>query len=313
VNDPRPFRFGVQVAAAGTRREWLERAEKAEALGYDVLVMPDHLERQFSIGPALAIAAAATTTLRIATLVWQNDLRHPVLVAQEAATLDVLSDGRFELGLGAGGSWMPDYERTGMRFAPSGERVGRLEEGLQVIKGLLSGEPFTFAGQYYTVSELEGFPVPTQRPHPPILVGGGGPRLLTIAAREANIVSIFPSLLPPGGQFALTESTAMAFDQKVALVRQAAGSRSPDLEFHVLLQGLFITDDVRRVSDEVSQEWVPLTPAEALASPYLLIGSVDAIVGTLRERRERHGISYVVVFEAEMEVFAPVVARLTGT
>jgi probable F420-dependent oxidoreductase len=313
VNQARPFRFGIQMAAATTGSAWKERVVKAEALGYDVLVMPDHLERQFAIGPALAVAAEATTTLRIATLVWQNDLRHPALVAQVAATLDVLSGGRFELGLGAGGSWMPDYDHTGIPFAPPCERVGRLTEGLHIIKGLFSGDPFSFAGRHYTITDLAGFPIPVQRPHPPILVGGGRPRLLALAAREANIVSIFPPLLPAGGQFSMAESTAAAFEQKVALVRQEAGSRFADLEFHVLLQGLIITDDVRGTSEEVSQDWSALTPAEVLASPYLLIGSIDAIVETLRERRERHGISYVVVFEAEMEAFAPVVARLTGT
>lgn len=308
----RAFRFGVQISEPRTRSAWEELARRAEALGYDVLAMPDHLERQMAIGPALAVAAEAATTLRITTLVWQNDLRHPVLLAQEAATLDALSDGRFELGLGAGGSWMPDYERTGNPFAPPGERMQRLDESLRIIKGLFADGPFSFAGRHYRITEFEGYPKPVQQPHPPILIGGGGPRLLTLAAREADIISIFPALMPAGGQFAVAEATAVAFDQKVALVRQAAGPRFAQLELHVLLQGLFITDDVRGASEKISRDWSPLTPDEILASPYLLIGSIDAIAETLRERRERHGISYVVVFEAEMEAFAPVITRLAG-
>jgi probable F420-dependent oxidoreductase len=207
---------------------------------------------------------------------------------------------------------MPDYDQTGIPFAPAGERVGRLAESLHVIKGCFSGEPFTFNGQYYTITGRVGFPIPVQRPHPPILVGGAGPRLLAIAAREADIVSIMPSMPPGSGRFVMAECTAAAFDHKLALVRREAGPRFADLEFHVLLQGLFITTDVHGAIEEIRRDWSELTSDEVLASPYLLVGSLDAIVETLRERRERHGISYV-VFESELEAFAPVVARLSGT
>src|SRR5262245_61605485 len=196
----RPFRFGVQISTPRKRAEWAEQARRAEALGYDVFLMPDHFREQFAIGPALAVVAEATS-LRIGTFVLQNDLRHPALVAQETATLDVLSDGRFELGLGAGGSWLPDYEQTGIPFDPPATRVARLEEGLSVIESLFGAGPTSFAGRHYTFTEFDALPKPIQQPHPPILIGGGGRRMLSLAAREANIVSILPTMLPVGGQF----------------------------------------------------------------------------------------------------------------
>jgi probable F420-dependent oxidoreductase len=309
----RPFRFGVQISQAATRAEWTEKARRAEALGYDVLLMPDHLGEQLAIGPALAVAAEATTTLRIGTLVLQNDLRHPALVAKEAATLDLLSEGRFELGLGAGGSWMPDYEATGIPFDPPGARVARLEESLVVLKGLLSGNPLSFAGRHFTFTEFEGFPRPVQRPHPPILVGGGGPRTLALAARQADVVGILPTLLSVGGQFRMEQCRAAAFAEQVDLIRAAAGARFADLELNVLLQRLVVTDDPRRASEDLSREWEPLTPADVLGTPYLLVGTIDGIVETLQERRRRFGVSYLVAFERDMEAFAPVVARLAGT
>jgi probable F420-dependent oxidoreductase len=309
----RPFRFGVQISRAESGAEWQEKARRAEALGYDVLLIPDHFAGQLAIGPALAVAANVTTTLRIGTLVWQNDLRHPALVAQEAATLDVLSGGRFEFGIGAGGSFPPDYEWTGIPFDPPGTRVGRLEESLRIVKGLFGEEPVTFTGKYYTITGYDALPKPVQRPHPPIFVGGGGPRMLSLAAREADIVGLLPAMLAAGGQFRMEQSTSDAVGGQIEHLRRAAGERFPDLELNILLQRLIVTDDARRASEELSREWTPLTPAQILDTPSLLIGTLDAIVETVRERRSRLGISYVVVFERDMEAFAPVVARLAGT
>src|SRR5688500_12167265 len=237
MNPQRPFRFGVQVARgvahAASHAEWMVKAKRAEALGYDILLMPDHLTDQFAIGPALALVATATTTLRIGTFVLQNDLRHPALVAKEAATLDVLSDGRFELGLGAGGSLLADYEQTGIPLDPPGTRVGRLEESLRIIKGLAAEEPLTFTGRYYTIAEHHGYPKPAQRPHQPILVAGGGPRLLSLAAREADIVGILVPMLPGGGQFQMEASRAAAFTEQVELIRRVAGTRFAAMELNV--------------------------------------------------------------------------------
>lgn len=309
----RPFRFGVQISRAGSSAEWLEKVRRAEGLGYDVLLMPDHLAGQLAIGPALAVAANVTTRLRIGTLVWQNDLRHPALVAQEAATLDLLSDGRFEFGIGAGGSFPPDYEWTGIPFDPPGVRVSRLEEGLKVFKGLFGDEPVTFKGEHYAITEYDGLPKPVQRPHPPIFIGGGGPRMLALAGREADIVGLLPAMLAVGGQFAMEQSTSDAVAGQIEVIRLAAGARFSELELNILLQRLIVTDDARGASEELSREWTPLTPEQILDTPSLLIGTLDAIVELVRERRERLGISYTVVFERDMEAFAPVVERLAGT
>ncbi len=308
----RPFRFGVQISQAESRTQWQEKARRAEALGYDILLIPDHLGGQLAIGPALAAAAAATTTLRIGTLVLQNDLRHPALVAKDAATLDLLSDGRFELGIGTGGSFPPDFEWTGIPFDPPGTRVGRLAESLQVIKAMFGADPVTFAGTYYTITGYEALPKPVQQPHPPILVGGGGPRMLSLAAREADIVGILPTMLAVGGQFRMDQCTAEAVAGQVEFIRQVAGSRFRELELNVLIQRLIVTDDPRQASEELSREWTPLTPEQVLDSPYLLIGTHDEIAERLRERREQLGISYAVVFERDLDAFAPVVTQLAG-
>ena len=308
----RPFRFGVQISRAESGAQWREKAKRVEALGFDILNIPDHLGGQLAIGPALA-TVANVTALRIGTLVWQNDLRHPAFVAQEAATLDLLSDGRFEFGIGAGGSSLPDYEWSGIPLDPPGTRVRRLAESLRVVKGLFGDEPVTFHGEYYTVTDYNGLPKPVQRPHPPIFVGGGGPRMLALAAREANIIGLLPTQLAVGGQFHLEQSTTDAVAGQIETIRQAAGQRFANLELNILLQRLIVTDDARGASEELSREWTPLTPAQILDTPSLLIGTVDAIVERVRERRERLGISYVVVFERDMEAFAPVVAGLAGT
>ena len=312
----RPFRFGVQIARGvahgASRSEWKNKAQRAEALGYDILLMPDHLTDQFALGPALALVAEATTTLRIGTFVLQNDLRHPALVAKEAATLDVLSGGRFELGLGAGGSLLADYELTGIPLDPPGMRVGRLEESLRIIKGLAAEEPLTFTGRHYTITALDGFPKPIQRPRPPLLVAGGGPRVLSLAAREADIVGILAPMLPGGGQFQMEKSRAAAVTEQVALIRRVAGTRFADIELNVLIQQVMLTEEVRQASEDLSRQWAPLSPEDVRETPYLLIGTVDGIVATLQSRRDRWGISYVVVFEWDMEAFAPVVARLSG-
>ena len=275
--------------------------------------MPDHLGSQFAVGPGLAAVAAATTRLRIGTFVLQNDLRHPAFTAMEAATLDVLSNGRFELGLGAGGSYLPDFETTGIPFAPPGVRVGRLIESVPIVKGLFADGPLTFNGQHYTVAGLEGVPKPVQRPYPPLLIGGGGPRVLALAAREADIVSVLPRMLPGGGSFHLEQASAEAFTQQVALLRQEAGARFPDLEVNVLVQQVRVTDDAPAVHEELSQLWTPLTPEQVRDSPYFLIGAATQIAETLQARRQRLGISYVVVFARDMEALAPVVAQLAGT
>ena len=307
----RPFRFGVQVSQTGSGEDWTAKAGRVEALSYSALVMPDHVAGCLAFGPALAAAAAVTRRLRLGTLVLANDLRQPALVAKEAATLDLLSGGRLELGLGAG--WMrDDYSQTGIPFDPPGVRVSRLEESIQIIEALFADGPVTFQGRHYAVTDLEGYPKPVQRPHPPFVMGGGGKRMLGIAAREAATVDLVPKSLPDGSGLDIADATAAAMERKVGWVRDAAGERFAELELSVLLQRLVITGDAARATEELSREWEPMTPEEVVECPYALIGTVDQIVETLRARRTRWGISRVVVFERDMTAFAPIVARLAG-
>jgi probable F420-dependent oxidoreductase len=310
----KPFRFGVNVWGARSRTEWVEKARKIEDLGYDALTVPDHLTEFFAPMPAVLSAAEATKRLRVGTNVLNNDLRHPVLVAREAATVDLLTDGRLQLGLGAG-SIKSEYDQAGLGFDPGGTRVERLSEAVAIIKGLLKGEQVTFAGRHYRVTGHTIAPLPVQRPHPPILIGGNGPRLLTLAAREADIVG-FSGITFRGGGAAppdLSGWRVPSVDERVRLVREiAGGDRYARLELSALVQRVVVTDDRRRVAEELTSRWTQLTPEEILQSPYVLIGTVDQIVEDLQARRERWDFSYYVIFEPYLDAFAPVVARLAG-
>jgi probable F420-dependent oxidoreductase len=309
----KPFRFGVSVRSAQSRAEWVEKARKVEELGYSTLTVPDHLTDLMAPMPALASAAAATKHLRVGTYVLNNDLRHPVLVAREAATVDFLTDGRFQLGLGAG-SIQSEYDEAGLAFDTGRERVDRLAEAVTVIKGLLKGEQVTFAGRHFRVTGHTIAPLPVQKPHPPILIGGNGRRLLALAAREADIVGFSGITFRPGGAAPpdLSGWRVSGVDERVQLVREAAGDRYPRLELNALVQRVVVTDDRRRAAEELTSRWAQLTADEFLASPYVLVGTVSQMTDDLLERRERWGISYYVVHEPYLEAFAPVVARLAG-
>lgn len=307
----RPFRFGVNVRTAGSAAEWADKARKIERLGYSVLLVPDHLAELLAPFPALAAAASATTRLRVGTAVLNNDFRHPVLLAREAATLDVLSDGRLELGLGAG-HMQSEYEQAGLAFDPGATRVERLAEAVVIVKRLLEGEPVTFAGRHYRVGGHAIHPRPVQRPRPPVFIGGNAPRLLAVAAREADIVGLTGIAFRLGGREPdVADFRAAAVDERVHLVRETAGGRS--LELNALVQRVIVTDDRRKAAEELATgRWARLTPEEILASPYVLVGTADQMVDDLRARRERWGISYVMTHEPYMDTLAPVVARLAG-
>jgi len=310
----KPFRFGVNVGRAASRAEWVAQARKIEELGYGALTVPDHLTDLFAPMPAALSAAEATKHLRVGTNVLNNDLRHPVLVAREAATVDRLTDGRLQLGLGAG-SLRSEYDQAGLDFDPGGIRVERLAEAVTIIKGLLKGEPVTSAGPHYRVTGHAIGPLPVQKPHPPILIGGNGPRLLALAAREADIVGFSGITFRQGGTMPpdLSGWRASSVDERVRLVREAAGAeRYARLELNALVQRVVVTDDRRRAAGELTSRWTELTPDEILQSPYVLIGTVDHIVEDLQARRERWGFSYYVIFEPDLDAFAPVVARLAG-
>jgi probable F420-dependent oxidoreductase len=307
-----PFRFGVQLSNAGSGTAWRDTARKIEGLGYSTLFIPDHFEDQFGPLVALTVAAEATTTLRVGSLVFGNDYRHPVVLAKEIATLDLFSQGRVEFGLGAG--WMTtDYEQSGLVEDAPGVRIGRMAESLAVMKSLWSTGKATLAGEYYQVTEAIGSPQPVQRPHPPIIIGGGGKRVLGIAAREADIVGVNPSLAAGYvGPEVLETTTAEYYHQRVAWIREAAGDRFDQLELQVLT---FLVQIVPDREDAVARlaGLMSVTPEQIATSPIAMIGTTDQIVESLRHRREQFGFSYVVVHEAEMEAFAPVVATLAGT
>ena len=305
------FRFGVQTSSGRTGEEWAEKARRVEGLGYSTLLIPDHFNDQLAPMPAMMAAADATTTLRVGSLVLDNDYKHPLIHAKEAATIDVLSGGRLEFGLGAG--WMrTDYDASGMVYDSPGVRISRFKEGLTIIKRLLGDGPVNFTGTYYTITNHEGTPKPVQKPVP-ILVGGGGKRVLSIAAREANIVGINFNL-EQGAVNRATMQTggAGSTDEKIGWIRAAAGPRFDDLELNVTVFVAVVTDDQAGMAERVGPGF-GMSPAEVLDSPHALIGSVDQIVETLQARRERYGISYVAFSGDGFERLAPVVARLGGT
>jgi probable F420-dependent oxidoreductase len=307
----RPFRFGVQASTALDASAWIALARNVESLGYSTLTMPDHFDDQFAPVPALMAAAAATETLRVGALVWDNDYKHPVVLAKELATIDVLSGGRLEIGLGAG--WLAtDYQKSGIPYDSNKVRVDRFEEGLAVIKAAMSGEAFSFVGSHYTINDFTGTPRPVQSPCPPILVGGGGKRVLSIAASQADIIGINGTLSAGAvGPDAVATMTAAAVDQKVEIVHAAAGARLDHLEFNVRAFLVRVTDD-RDAAVEQIAGFVQVDPSMVLESPFVLIGTPTQIVEDLLRRRERWGFSYVIVGADDVESFAPVVSELAG-
>ena len=312
MGKPRPFRFAVQEHRAPSARAWKDKARQVESLGYSALYLPDHFTDQLGPIAALMAAADATTTLRVGSLVFDNDYRHPVVLAKEAATLDLLSDGRFDLGLGAG--WMAsDYEQAGIPFDGPGTRIGRMEEALQIIRGLFAGGPFSFAGEHYRITNMEGSPLPVQKPHLPILLGGGGRRMLRLAAREADIVNVNFDLREGRVNRDLVRSgLAEATDEKLAWIRDAAGDRLDRIELSVTIFLANITDDRESIAYAMAAG-LGAQPQDILDTPHFLIGAVDELVDALQLRRARYGISFVIVPGEVAEQFAPVVARLAGT
>lgn len=291
-----PFRFGVQAASVQSRAEWVTIARKSEESGYSSLLIADRT----SIGalapiPALAVAAAVTSTLRVGSYVFSNEYRHPVLLAREAATLDLLSDGRFELGLGAGVSG-DEAQKMGMTFGSAGTRVERLKESIQLIKQLLTQETVNFSGKHYTVSGLKGQIKPVQQPHLPILIAGAGERMLKLAAREANIIAIGNKIGPRG-----VDPTDAPLEQKIAWIKEAAGERADDLELCQTIYGLEITDSETALPPQTGGWFIPRQPMTTAQA-----------VDHLLEQRERYGFSYLQIAQWQIENFAPVAAQLTG-
>jgi probable F420-dependent oxidoreductase len=312
----RPFRFLAGPGDAPDGRTLAERARRAESIGIDVVVFSDHLIDQLAPIPAMATVAAATDRLRVGTFVFNNDLRHPAVLAQDLATLDVLSGGRLQIGIGAG--WNePEYAAIGVPFERVAVRQARLEEAITVLEGCFAPGPFTFAGEHYAIHDYDALPEPIQRPHPPFLIGGGGRRTLELAARRAQIVGLAPRILP--GERA--DPHSMTLDgtaEKIDWVRAAAGDRFDGLELNVYPSGwpVTVTDHARteaaKLVDRFRQRTgVELTVDEVLDSPHVFIGSIDGLAEKLRRQREALGIASIMV--GELGELDPLVERLAGT
>ena len=312
----RAFRFWASAAAATEGgREVAALARRAESMGYTGVVLPDHLLEQHAPIPLLATVAAVTEKLRIGTFVLNAALRHPAVLAQELASLDVLSGGRLEIGIGAGWN-QPEFDGIGIQFDPVPARIDRLTEVLAILKGCFAGGPFSYAGKYYTITEHDGLPKPVQRPHPPLFVGGGGRRLLTLAGREAQIIGLAPRLLP--GPLPDPRSFTMAAaEEKIGWVREAAGDRFADLELNTYPSGAGpqITNDALAIARERVERLHTmtghqLTPQEWLDSPHVFVGTVAALTDKILGLRERYGISSIMT--GDVDDLAPVVEALAG-
>jgi probable F420-dependent oxidoreductase len=307
----RPFRFAVQLSGAPDGKAWRALARQIEDLGYSTLYMPDHFDDQWAPLVGLTAAADATTSLRVGSLVFDNDYRHPVELAKEIATLSVVSEGRVEVGLGAG--WMQsDYDESGIPYDRAGIRIQRMVEGLQIMKDLWTEGTSTRSGRHYRVTKAQGLPRPHEGKCPPVIIGGGGKRILSVAAREADIIGFNPSLAagsigPDVVESALPES----YRERVAWVKEAAGDRLEQVDCQVLT---FVVQVVPN-RDEFLAQAAPLfgvTSEQAAEIPLVLVGTVDQICDTLQARRAEYGFNSWVVHEADMTGFAPVVDRLAG-
>ena len=308
IVNSRPFRFGISVDQMASRAQWADKARRVEALGFSTLLLHDHpVGEGFAPFPALVAAGEVTTSLRLGTLVVANDFRHPVVLARDAATTDLLTDGRLELGIGAGWNGV-DYSRSGFPWPSPAVRVGRLTESVEILKGYFAGTA-ALHGEHYNVTDVEGFPRAVQKPHPPLLIAGGGKRILSLAAREADIIGLMVRSKPDGSGLHESDATAASMHLKLQWVREAAGDRLDARELNVLIQS--VEPDKGAVDERASEYGLP--QEEILRTPYELFGSVDDICATLLERRELFGISYVVIFEKDLDAFAPVVDRLSGT
>ena len=307
----RPFRFSVQEHRARDAKHWREKAQAVESMGYTTLYLPDHFNDQLGVIAALMAAADATTKLRIGSLVFDNDYRHPVVLAKEAATLDLLSEGRLDLGVGAG--WLAsDYESAGIAYDSTGTRIERLEEALTILKKCFTGQAFSFEGKHYTIKDFEGSPLPVQKPHPRFVLGGGGRRMLRLAAREGDIVHVNYNLNEGRVNPKLVQTgMAAATDEKLVWIKEAAGERMEQIELGFTVFFVNVTDD----RDSLAEAMAPsmgFAARDVLEMPHFLIGTIDQLEEDLKLRRDRYGFSDVIVPGEAAEQLSPLVERLAG-
>jgi probable F420-dependent oxidoreductase len=313
---PRPFTFSAAVQGIYDGPTLADMARRAEATGFTSLVVPDHLIPQLGPVPAMTAIAAATTTLRVGTFVLNNDLRHPAVLAQDLASIDVLSGGRLDIAIGAG--WRKvEYDAIGLPFDDGPVRVSRLEESIAVLKACFADESASFHGSHYRLDDFDGQPKPVQRPHPPLLIGGGGKRILSIAGREAQVVGLAPRQLAEQ-RVDPRSITWDATTEKIGWARAAAGDRADELVINAYPSAWppTVTDDARSVAREVidglrGRTGIELTEEEVLESPHLFIGSIDGLVDKFQALREGLGISSIMV--GDLDELRPVVERLAGT
>jgi probable F420-dependent oxidoreductase len=313
----KPFRFGLlSHNTSPSSHHLVEQARRAERAGYSTFLVPDHLEDQFAPALALAMVAQATTSIRIGSCVFDNDFRHPVLLAKDIATLDHLSNGRFEPGLGAG--WMrSEYEHIGLPFDRPAVRIDRLAEAIQIVKALLTQETATFSGTYYTITGMRGLPEPLQKPHPPLHLGGSGKRMLQLAAREASCVGIIPRIKQDergehmNALLDMDDAAPAMLHQKIAWIREAAGPRFAELELNIVLMDVQVTDEREQIQQTLAERYA-VSPQTIQDSPFFLIGNLEQISEKLWQIREQFGFSYIAAWEEHLESLAPIVAHLTG-
>lgn len=318
------FRFGVQSFSADSGQEWAEKAKRAEQLGYSAFHLADHiigegpaLERSnhplqtLAAVPAMAYAAAVTDTIKIGCRVFCIDYHDPAVLIKEAMTIDVLSGGRLELGLGAG--WLKDeYGAMGLTMDSPGTRIKRLADVIEGVKAYASDEVINLQNNTLNWSEFQGSPKPIQRPYPRLMIGGGAPKILGLAGAEADIVSLnFNNASGMIGPAGVSSSTADETKKKIDWIKAGAGSRFDDLEIEVGAYFTFVMDDAAPVLGNFAAMF-GLSPEEMAAHPHALFGDVDAICDELQRRRDAYGISYVTVGDSALEAFAPVVERLNG-
>ena len=311
-----PFHFMADAREIVDGRELAARARRAEATGYHALVIPDHLIPQLSPAVAMAWIAEATERLRVAAFVFNNDLRHPAILAQDLASLDVLSGGRLDVAIGAGWN-KPEYDAIGLPFDATPVRQARLIEAIAVLKGAFGETPFSFRGEHYAITELDGQPKPVQKPHPPFLIGGGGRRTLELAAREAQIIGLAPRILS-GQRSDPTSLTVAATAEKIGWVRAVAGDRFADLELNVYpsTTDVSITDHALSEAKDLAaalagRTAVDVSAEELLESPQIFIGSLASLEAKFSRQREELGISSIMV--GELGPLDPLVERLAGT
>lgn len=312
----RPLRFATQSGGAPSGQEWLDRAKRIEALGYGTLAMPDHMiGGAWAAMPALAAAAVVAPKLRVGTLVMDNDFRNPTVFAREAATLDVITNGRFELGIGAG--WLDrDYQSTGIPFDRGRLRVARLAEAVTLMKRLFTEEQVTFAGEHYTVERAECRPKPVQQPSPPLMIAGGGPQILALAGREADIVAIVPAGITGSGTIPPEQFRVETMREQIGVVRTAAGDRSGAIELSMFLD-CTLTDDREKAIAEIAARVAPgergaVEPDTVRNNAYRGIGTLTEIRDHIVRLRDTIGITYFCLRGPDVEKLGPIVVELTG-